>query len=285
MARGFRCSIISTPGQILGAGAAGQPLYPKFGRTQDTNLHFVGVSTHYNGLQTKLDRRFSNGFQMTTAYTFGKSLGWQTDTGTPDYYIDMRRNYARLSYDRTHTFVQSYVYELPFGKGKAIRDRAVRAPGCSVDGRSRASLTLMSGTPLNFTTSNGALNAPSNKNSPNLVAPVKILHGINTDFWFDPASFAVPAPRTFGNLGRYTTDGPGFFQLDTSLFRRFRIKERFTLEFRAEAFAVTNTAEFANPNQNLGDANFGRVTATLGVGDAGSAGGNRSLQFGAKLMF
>jgi hypothetical protein len=58
-----------------------------------------------------------------------------------------------------------------------------------------------------------------------------------------------------------------------------------TLEFRAEAFAVTNTAEFANPNQNLGDSNFGRVTATLGVGDAGSAGGNRSLQFGAKLMF
>ena len=92
------------------------------------------------------------------------------------------------------------------------------------------------------------------------MAPVKILHGINTDYWFDPSSFAAPAARTFGSLGRYTTDGPGFFQLDSSLFRRFHIKERVTLEFRVEAFAVTNTAEFALPNSNLGDANFGRVT-------------------------
>src|SRR5437660_11291195 len=85
----------------------------KFGRTQDTNLHFVGVSTHYNSLQTKLDRRFSNGFQLTTAYTFGKSLGWQTDTGTPAYYVNLRRTYSRQSYDRTHTFVQSFGSELP----------------------------------------------------------------------------------------------------------------------------------------------------------------------------
>jgi hypothetical protein len=59
-------------GLIPGAGAAGQPLFAKFGRTANTNLHFTGLDTHYNSLQVKLDKRFSGGFQLTTAYTFGK---------------------------------------------------------------------------------------------------------------------------------------------------------------------------------------------------------------------
>jgi len=273
-------------GLIPGAGSAGQPLFIKFGRTANTNLHFIGLDTHYNSLQAKLDKRFSRGFQMTTAYTFGKGLGWVNETDGLAYYISPRRSYARTQYDRTHTFVQSYIYELPFGKNKRYLQQGV-ASWLAGDWQISGVWAIMSGLPLNFTTSTGPLNAPGTNttNSPNIAGTVRVLHGIDTANWFDPSNFSAPGPGQFGNLGRFTTDGPGFFNLDASLFRRFRITERWGLELRAEGFSVTNTPQFDKPNQVFGEANFGKVKNTLAVGNAGSTGGNRSLAIGAKITF
>ena len=67
----------------------------------------------------KLDKRFSGGFAMTTAYTYSKSMGFQSEDSTLDFYINVKRNWRRLNFDRTHFFAQSYVYELPFGKGRS----------------------------------------------------------------------------------------------------------------------------------------------------------------------
>jgi hypothetical protein len=272
-------------GLVPGAGSGGQPLFASFGRTANTNLHFMGLDTHYNALQAKLDKRFSGGFQLTTAYTFGKGLGWVNETDGLAYYINPRRSYARTQYDRTHVFVQSYIYELPFGAGKRyLRDGIASwlAGGWQITGI----VTVMSGSPLNFTTTTGPLNAPgANSNSPNIAGPVKVLHGIDTANWFDTTNFSAPPPGQFGNLGRFTTDGPGFFNLDASVFRRFSITERWKIEFRAEGYSVTNTPQFSNPNTVFGDANFGKVKTTLAVGNAGSTGGNRSLQLGAKITF
>jgi hypothetical protein len=272
-------------GLIPGAGSAGQPEFVQFGRTANTYLHFMGLDTHYNSLQAKLDKRFSGGFQMTTAYTFGKALGWVNETDGLAYYINPRRSYARAQFDHTHTFVQSYIYELPFGKGKPYLQQGVGswlAGGWQITGI----LSLSTGPPINFTTGAGALNAPgANSNSPNINGAVSVLKGIDTANWFDPSNFSAPAPAQFGNLGRYTTDGPGFFNLDASLFRRFRISERWSLELRAEGYSITNTPQFSLPNSTFGDANFGKVKTTLAVGNAGSSGGNRSIQLGAKIAF
>jgi hypothetical protein len=275
-------------GMVQGAGAAGQPLFGPFRRTQDTILFFNGFDSHYHSLQAKLDKRFSSGFSMTTAYTFGKALapisGEDAVSGL-QYYVNPRRNYARTSFDRRHIFVQSYMYELPFGKGKPYLQEGVGAwllGGWQLSGV----WTLMSGAPINFTAGAGSLNTPgTGNNSPNINGPVSVLHGINTAPWFDTRNFSAPAPGQFGNLGRFTTDGPGFFNLDASVSRRFTITERWNLEFRAEGYSVTNTPQFSNPNSTFGDANFGRVTSTLAVGNAGSSGGNRSIQLGAKLSF
>jgi len=74
----------------------------------------------------KVDRRFSNGLATTTAYTFGKGMGFQTgDDGGLSFYINKRRDYARNDFDRTHTFVQSIVYDLPFGRGKSLLSSGV----------------------------------------------------------------------------------------------------------------------------------------------------------------
>ncbi len=266
----------SNAGLIVGAGVAGQPLYNSFGIKAATNLLFQGFSSNYNALQVKLDRQFHGGLLITTSYTYSKALGFQSEDAGLEYYINAGRNYAPTNFNRTSSFVQSYLWELPFGQGKRWVNSGVGAMilgGWQINGI----LTAMSGTPLNFTYSAAGLEAPGNGQSPNLVAPVQILHGINVgNQWFSRNSFAAPAPGTFGNLGPYVLAGPGFFNLDASLFRTFTITERFHLEMRFEGLSITNTPQFSNPDTNLGDANFGYVTG---------AGGARTLQLGARLMF
>jgi hypothetical protein len=261
-----------------------------FNRKASTNFLFAGYSSSYHALQVKFDRRFSGGFATTTAYTFGKGMGFQTgDDGGLSFYINQRRDYARNDFDRTQTFVQSVVYDLPFGKGKRLVNSGA---GATILGGWRVStfLTVMSGLPLYFTAPGGPLLAPSNTQTPNLVAPVQILHGIGPgNLWFSAASFAAPTadPTTgivpFGNVGRNFLSGPNFFNLDAALSKTTRLTERLGLELRLEAFGATNTPQFffasnggSASGTTLGSTSFGHIT---------NASGGRQLQLGAKLTF
>src|SRR5215471_18942903 len=113
---------VDSSGNILPKVCAVEPLCQQFGRTAATNFLYVGTSSNYNALQAKLNRRFTKGFLLTTSYTFGKALAYRSDGGSDGgsafNYLDFRRNYSVTSYNRTHTFVASSVYELPFGKGR-----------------------------------------------------------------------------------------------------------------------------------------------------------------------
>ena len=269
---------------VVGLGNKGLPEFNTFGRTASTNLLFAGYSSSYNALQVKFDRRFTGGLATTTAYTFGKGMGFQTDDdGGLSFYINQRRDYARNDFDRTHTFVQSFVYDLPFGNGKRWVASGV---GAAILGGWRISsfMTIMSGLPLYFTANSTSLLAPGNTQTPNLVAPVQILHGIGTtNPWFTASSFAAPAAATFGNVGRNYLSGPGFFNLDASLSKSIRITERYNLDLRLEAFGVTNTPQFffasnggSASGLTLGSSSFGHIT---------SATGGRTLQLGAKFNF
>jgi len=269
---------------VAGLGNAGQPEFTPFGRTASTNLLFAGYSSSYNALQAKLDRRFSGGFSTTTSYTFGKGMGFQTDDdGGLAFYINQRRNYARNDFDRTHTFVQSIVYELPFGKGKRFVSSGI---GSAIVGGWRISsfLTVMSGLPLYFSASSAGLLATGNTQTPNVVGPVQILHGIGIgNPWFSTSSFAPATGDAFGNVGRNYLSGPGFFNLDAALSKSIRFAERYSLDLRLEAFGVTNTPQFFFTSGNgtvagltLGSSSFGDIT---------SATGGRQLQLGAKFNF
>jgi hypothetical protein len=146
-------------------------------------------------------------------------------------------------------------------------------------------MTLMSGRPFHIT-SNVPLDAPGTTNMVDVVGPVVITGAINDAPWISPSAFSDPpratatTPARPGNLGRNSLDGPGFFNLDASLFKKFAFTERWNLEIRAEAFSVTNTPHWAQPNTGFGNQNtFGRITGTDGTG------GNRQVQLGAKLVF
>src|SRR5213078_1494530 len=80
-----------------------------------------------------------------------------------------------------------------------------------------------------------------------------------------------------GHMARYAFSGPGFFNFDAAAFRRFSIREGMGLEFRLEAFSVTNTPQFSNPNTDITTPSFGKIK--------GVDGGNRSLEMGARFHF
>jgi len=261
---------------------------PQFGRTAATNFLYRGTSSNYNALQARLNRRFTNGFLLTTSYTFAKALAYRSDGGSDGgsafNYLDFRRNYSVTSYNRAHTFVASSVYELPFGKGRPWLQSGwanLVAGGWQIGGV----LTLMSGRPLDFSANGNSLNAPGTRQTPIQIAPFNVLGGIDLDPWFNPSAFCtigpgcpVSANGVMGNVPRYAFAGPRLFNLDASLSKRLRVTERVGMEVRAEAFSVTNTPQFDLPNANASDAvNFGHIKGTVG--------GNRTMQLGAKITF
>jgi hypothetical protein len=283
---------------VLGLGTLGQPEYP---RTGTTTQFWQGFSSMYNALQVKMDRRFNAGLAITTSFTYGKGMAFQTaEDGGLQYYINFHRNWARNDIDRTFAFTQSYVYELPFGQGKRW---ANSGPVKHVIGGWKLSgiLSLMTGTPFGITYSGTALAAPGNTQNPNLVGPFNKLKGINVgNPWFDPTAFAAPCSAVtaacpngpqFGNVGRNEFTGPGFFDLDLTLSKEVRFNERLGLQLRLEAFSVTNTPIFANPNGTCctsSNANFGVITSVIGSGSGvinGTGGGQRYIQLAAKFTF
>ena len=278
------------PGLIVGAGSAGQPYFQKFGRTVAETEYFQGFSSSYNSLQVKFDRRFSSGLTMTTAFTWQKAMDFQSgdDGGLARWYINPERNYARADFDKTLNYVQSYVYQLPFGQGKPHLAHGLA--GAIVGGwQVSGILTLRSGSPLTFTDGAGAvsLNATGNTQTPDLVAPINILHGINIgNPWFDRASFAMTTPGTFGSMGRAVWSGPSQFRLDAGLSRWITVKEGYKLQIRADSYDVTNTPFFSNPNTDRNSSNFGYITGTVGSGSGVNGfSSSRSIQFALKFTF
>ena len=263
-------------GLVPGAGAAGQPLNARFNH-RSTVTSWMRVGNLYHSLQVKFDRRFSNGMLLTSAYTFSKAIDFSQDNTELANSINIRANRARSDEDHTHMLVESFIYELPFGaKGRWLRTGVGRwlLGGWQANGI----YTAQSGGPLNFTYSATTLNAPSNSNRPNISGQPMIFGAAGVgQKWLDVTKFSAPPTATFGNAGRNILSGPGFANIDLSVFRKFPIRERYTLEFRAESFNFTNTPHFDQPNTTFGSAGFGEITT--------AAADQRQLQFGMKVTF
>lgn len=270
-------------GLIAGAGAAGQPEYAAFGRTQSTTT-FKQAGSNYNSMQVKLEHRFNAGLSATTSYTYQKGLGYvtsnSTGVGSTNFYIDFSRNYSRLGNDRTHTLVQSFIYQLPFGKGKRWANTGAAswiAGGWQVTGV----MSIESGAPFSVTSSATILNAPSNTQLANINGKFRKLGGIGAGSpWFDTSVFSAPTTPVYGNTGQNSFVGPGFFNLDGSVFRSFAVTERVIFELRAEAFSLTNTPQYGNPSSSVTNSDFGQINAS-----SGGASGNRTVELAGKLRF
>ncbi|MEZ5356656.1 MAG: TonB-dependent receptor [Bryobacteraceae bacterium] len=237
-----------------GAGAAGRPYFAQFRRNVATTLHEPAYTSDFHSLQAQVDRRFTNGLSFGLAYTFSKAIGYGDNNDSGLFFnavSQLDRNRSLLGFDRTHNLRLSSVYELPFGPGKAHASSGVAAVvlgGWQWNGI----FSAYTGNPFTVTSSAASLNAPGNSQVADQVLPeVRILGGAGRgEPWFDPLAFRGVNQVRFGNAGLNTIRGPGLVNLDLGVFRTFAIGERFRLQFRAEAFNVTNTPHFNNPGAN-----------------------------------
>lgn len=244
------------------------------------------ASSHYEGLQAKLEKRFSRGLSFTANYSFSKTIdvggsGFGASSSPQDP-NDMVADRALSSLDRSQIFSLNAIYTLPFGRGRRF--------GANFNGLEEAVLggwevtgiiSATSGSPFTVTLENDIANigARSISQRPNLVGDPYAGAQSTTGLWVNPAAFAIPSQYTFGNLGRNTEIGPGFFDTDFGGYKNFRITERIGMQFRAEIFNITNRVNFANPNGDLNSATFGQISG-LATGAA-----PLEAQFGLKFNF
>jgi hypothetical protein len=280
-----------------GGGANSDPEFASFGRTAATNQFFFGFSSNYESLQTELTKRTSHGLTFKSAFTWGKGLGYiNGDDGGLQFFINWRRNYAPNDYDRRLNFEQSFTYELPFGRGHQLLNSAL---GDSLLGGWRLSgiISVVSGLPFIVTASGSSLNTPGTTQTAKLTGAFRKLGGIGSSKpWFDKSAFSQPAGCTgqspctnpeLGNTGRNQFSGPGYIQDNFSVFKRFTVYRESGLEIRLDAFQLSNTPQFANPNNSLTSSSFGTITNTLGSGQGSvnGVGGGRTLQGSLRFSF
>lgn len=249
-------------------------LYPRF-TTVTLYRNNIGHST-YHSFQTRLEKRFSSGLTFTAAYTFSRLIddaGAVFDsavlTGPVANFQAADTFNKRLEKDVStgsvpHIFSSGFVYELPFGRGRAKSLSGwheALAGGWQIAGIARA----QSGSPIAVTQATN-LNAfagfgiqrPNRLSNPTLPADQR-----SVGRWFNTAAFSQAPQFTIGNSSRNPFVGPGYKTLDVMFGKTFTITEGLHAELRVEAFNVTNTPPLGSPNGSFGNAAFGTITTAL----------------------
>lgn len=242
----------------------------------------------YNGLSTKLERRFGSSVALLTTFTWGHALDYQdvsldlTDSngggnGLQDNYY-RRANWASGDNDIPLRFVVAGSFESPIGKGKRYLSDNKAASAIGGGWRLALIYQAQSGQPKTPGLSYDAANAGTTTR-PNRVCDGNISGGGTIDRYFDTSCFAAPASYTFGNSGRNVLRVPGLNNVDISLQRDFRLMPDRApiLQFRLEGFNALNHTQFGGPGLTVGSPTYGKITGTRV--DA------RQLQLGVRLSF
>ena len=258
------------------------------------------ANNNFNALQASLHRRFTRGLLFQANYMWSHGI---TDASIGAGESVAFQNQACRACDRSstnidvrHNVTVNGVYQLPFGAGKHLLNSGLASQilgGWELAGIAAA----RTGLPLNITISRKASALPDGNTSsqrPNLVPGVPIYatnQSINN--WFNPAAFSAPANGTWGNLGRYIANGPGMFEIDSSLQKRFKLTERLALNFRAAAYNLFNHPIYKNPSASIGSltgnppsvsGSFGKITSIINTGAVGT-GAPRRIEFMFRAEF
>ena len=266
---------------VYGSGNNGRPQFATFNRTGTTRVRSNENKSEYNALQIKVDRRFVNGLLVTNSYTLSRSRDLANENTSISTPIDFDLSWSRSNFDRTHNYALTAIYELPWGPGKRWLGEGLL--GRVVGGWQISGLFVaQSGQPLTIGGNGALLNTPGNSAFADVNGEHRVLGGLGPGkLYFDPTVYSLPAPGVQGNLKRNNgPEGPGFWQLDSSLFKRFQIGSSRFAEFRIDTFNTTNSVRWSNPGTGFSTAagnTFGQITTTTG--------GQRSIRFGGRFVF
>lgn len=236
-------------------------------------------NTNFNGLQSSLTRSFSKGFLFQAQYMWGHAISDNAGSGEGGQIQDIACracDRGDADYDIRHTFTANSVYQLPFARTRWYG-------GWDFSGI----FTARTGNPFSVTISRTAATVPSgqtqNQRADYLGGDAYVANK-GPALWLNPAAFALPANNTYGNSGRNRFRGPGLWQADMGVAKKFRIKESVNLDFRTEMFNVFNRAQYGNPVNARNNSTFGVILVTANDGATGT-GTSRQLQFMLRLNF
>ncbi len=275
--------------------ATGEPdINPQFGqiawRGDDTN-------STYEGLGLSLQRAFRRGLLFSMNYTWSHEIddgsmgSGDGDSLAPEIVACRACDRASGIWDVRHAVNANAVYELPFGAGKAFLNQQGFLRRVFGSWELTSIVGAHTGFPVNVTVDRSAAAVPdgnTNNQRANIVPGVSLtpLGGATPSQWINLAAFAAPAAGTFGNAPRNGVRGPGLWQADLGASKRIAFKERYQLQFRAEAFNIFNRAQYGAPLSDIaaGPGEFGLITQPVNTTPIGT-GTPRQIQLSVRLEF
>jgi hypothetical protein len=290
----------STRRPYLGAVFAPGTVFPSYLTVTGNSVGGSTIATlpneaqsNYHALYVRGERRFSNGFSYLSSLTFSKAItdapqfrnaggATGTENSPPQNSYNLRAERGLASFNAKLRWVNTAVYRLPFGHGQ----RWLRTgPAAAILGEWQLAgiVSLQSGFPSTINLTGDTANIGGG--SGGILIRANPVAGVDPELpagqrttaeWFNVKAFVLPPAYQFGALGRNTLVGPGLFNVDSTLSKHFRVKERVGVEVRAEAFNLFNTANYNQVARIINAPGFGAVTSELPM---------RELQFGAKITF
>jgi outer membrane receptor protein involved in Fe transport len=265
-----------------------QPRRP-FPQFANMNSAYSSANSWYNGLEVRLQKRFSQGLQFLGSYTYSKAIdtssaefGNSSDANSPQDSHNLLGERGLSDFDIRNRFVLSGVYLLPFGPGRSFLKNAQGFAAELIGGwQFQGIATIESGQPFTPVLASDNSNTGEFNDRPNVVgnpyAPGPGCPKTRTpECWVNPAAFALPARYTFGNAGRDILIGPPLREVDLGLIKDTPLGESRKLQFRAEMFNIANHPNFDNPSRTALTPLFGKV---------GSAEASRQIQFGLRFIY
>ncbi len=224
-------------------------------------------NSNYNALLVSLKRRFTKGMAYGVSYTWSHNIANFIDNLTGGAFPQNSYNYGAergdSMFDVRHRFVGYLTYEIPLGKGKQYMNQGGIVNGFLGGWQVNTILTKQTGTTIQV--SGPDIHGTGSFNMrPDCVGNARTgaSNDPRTGFWLNSAAFALPV-GAFGNCGAGRYHGPGFTNVDLSLFKSFPLRDTMRFEFRAEAFNAFNHPAFGNPASFFPSGNFGQISSTI----------------------
>jgi hypothetical protein len=275
-----------------------------FGWTQDLRYNANEATTSYQALQILFNKRFSQGLQLLSHYTWSHARAHESDY----FFNDPHADYGNSYYNRTNVFVLTGNWDLPFGHNQAFGSHAPGWVNQAIGGFTiNGTETIESGLPFTPSYSLCAQDQDIDSQGGSLCRP-SVAHS-NTSYglgkqafnptghhqpYFNPVPtlsyagqvqgpYIRPAPGTFGNIERDSLWGPGLLETELSVAKRFALTERLNMQFTAQAFNLFNHPNLAQPSGCVDcGASSGLINDVISSQEGTSM---RRLQFAARLQF
>jgi hypothetical protein len=284
--------------------------YPNF---EEVLSRDNGPSAKYNAGIVEVTRRFASGLTYDGSYTWAKNLtnalgsapnslignGGQGDNGanTLNYY-DIHSDYGNAVYTRRNRFVNTFLYQLPLGRGKQFLSGTGRITDLALGGWDLTGVTILQTGPFLTATYNGSTDpsgtAPQYRSEgsfqrPDCNAANDQLNRHTNGLYYNQAGFSVPA----NNIGRFGTcpvgnlNGPGTTVFSATIGKDFHISERYSLRYEAAFSNLLNIENLSAPDTNISDASFGTISSVQGStgGPNPDQAGPRTIQMSVRLKF